>query len=314
MLNNVQLQKSNTVDVSNSNDSVEGGGSFEEIYKNEQQNSDSILDIDKLTEALEQREKEKSDKKKLDEKSEQKEQGVAGQNTMTLAQQKHILMQQQKNNALGQVKPKNTGVAAVGQKPVQKGDSLIKPGKTENIASKSLGSASQTKEPGLASQTKGMGLASQTKGTGLTSQAKETSKQNLPFAKTTEAPLQEPVAKLKTNAFSDLAKPEANRVFDSGKNERILKSAASERGSESHAAFMDHTTDNGVGQVSIVEQASGSYLNPQILHGAHASLTSGYQELYKNWANYYRVLMKKSSFFVVYDSGAVFLTEEKSKR
>lgn len=305
MLNNVQLQKSNTVDLSNSNDSVESGGSFEEIYKNEQQNSDNILDIDKLTEALEQREKEKSDKKKLDEKSEQKEQSVAGQNTMTLAQQKHILMQQQKNNALSQVKPKNTGVAAVGQKSVQKGDGLIKPGKAESVASKSLSSASQTK---------GMGLASQKKEVGLAAQTKEMGKQNQPFAKTTEAILQEPAAKLKTNAFSDLVKPETTKVFDSGKNERILKSAASERGTESQAAFMENTTDNGVGQVNVVEQASGSYLNPQVLHGAHASLTTGYQDLYKNWANYYRVLMKKGNFFVVYDSGAVFLTEEKSKR
>ncbi len=295
MHNNVNLQKSNTVDLSNQNDSVESGGSFDEVYQNAQQTTEEIRDIDKLTKALEQQEKEKSDKKKLDEQSEQKEQNVATQSTTTLAQQKHILLQQQKNHAMGLAgKPKELGLLAVGQKPGQKpgqhqqlgqkADGLIKSGKLENVANKLPGSPLNIKEKG---------------------------KQELQFAKTAKETLKDPVD-LKAKPVKEFVKPEAGKLFDSARNERILKSTP-ERGTEPPATFMDHAIDNGTGQVNVVEHTSGSFLNPQVLHGAHASLSMGYQDMYKNWANYYRVFLKKSNFFVVYDRGTVFLTEEKRK-
>ncbi len=283
MHNNVNLQKSNTVDL-NQNDSVESGSAFDEVYQNAQQTTEEIRDIDKLTKALEQQEKEKAEKKKREEQSEQKEQNVAGQNTNTLAQQKHILMQQ-KNNVLGLAgKPKEPGMLAVGQKPGQKTDGLLKPGKLEDMAGKLPGSGLNIKEKG---------------------------KQDLQFSKTAKDALKNP-DDLKAKPVKEFVKPEAGKLFDSARNERLLK-ATPERGTEQPAAFMDHAIDNGTGQVNVVEHTNGSFLNPQVLHGAHASLSMGYQDMYKNWANYYRVFLKKSNFFVVYDRGTVFLTEEKRK-
>ena len=280
MHSSINLPKnSSTSELSNnSNDTVESGDSFEETSKNTQQSSEDILYIDKLSKALEQQQKEKSESKKREEKSETDGQLLAGQNNLTLAQQKQLLMQQQKNSAMAlQSKSKSSVMSVVGQNKAVTMNRPAQPGKTENTA---------------------------------TSKAST----YVPFAKVpNNVAAREPVDTLKAKAVTDFVKPESGKVLDNARSERVFNRSATERGIEPPAVAADQFIDNSTGQVNIVEQSQGAFLNPQVPQGVHASLTTGYRDLYKNWANYYRVYFKNSSFFVVYDSGAVHFKEEKSK-